>query len=146
MPFVFAIIGVVFLVAGVRGQSSTLFALIKSDFSGSPNYFEWMIAIFAVGVFGYIDKLSTISRMFMFLVMAGLLYQNYKSLGTFHAQETAPSSGTGTQPGVSSQVAQNAVNPLNAGANILATALQGNATGTNPNTTQFSTDNYLDEL
>jgi hypothetical protein len=89
MPFVFGIVGVTLLVAGVRGQSSNLFALVKSDFSGQPNYFEWMIAIFAVGAIGYIKELSTISRMFMFLVAAGLLYQNTQVFGEVKPEETA---------------------------------------------------------
>lgn len=80
MPFVFVVVGVLLLTAGVRGKSSTLFALVKSDFSGTPNYFEWAVAIFVVGAIGYIKELSTISRMFMFLVLAGLLYKNKQAL------------------------------------------------------------------
>ena len=89
MPFVFGIFGVLLLVSGVRGKSSDLFALLKSDFTGKPNYFQWMIAIFVVGSIGYIKQLSTISRMFMFLVMAGLLYQNKQVLSEFGTQENA---------------------------------------------------------
>jgi|SRR5580658_104583 hypothetical protein len=96
MPFVFGIIGILLIVAGVRGQTMQLFSLVKSDFSGSPNYFEWMIAIFLVGAIGYIKRLSTISRMFMILVMAGLLYENKSVFSELVTQDT-------TQPVVTPQ-------------------------------------------
>jgi hypothetical protein len=103
MPFVFGVLGVLFLVAGVRGKSTDLFALIKSDFSGQPNYFEWMIAIFLVGAIGYIKELGTVSRMFMFLVLAGLLYKNKQVFAELNPEETTqptttqqPMQGTGT--------------------------------------------------
>lgn len=88
MPFVFGTFGILFIVAGVRGQTSNLFALIKSDFTGTPNYFEWMVAIFLVGSIGYVKELSTISRLFMFLVAAGLLYQNKQVFAQLLTQET----------------------------------------------------------
>ena len=101
MPIVFGVVGVLLIVAGARGQSTTLFALVKSDFSGQPNYFEWMIAIFIVGAIGYIKDLSTISRMFMFIILAGLLYQNKQVFSDFAAQEQAtpqPSGNASTSP------------------------------------------------
>jgi hypothetical protein len=76
MPFVFGIIGIVLVVSGVRGTTSQLTALVKSDFTGTPNYLEWMVAIFLVGAVGYIKELNTISRMFMALVVIGLLWSN----------------------------------------------------------------------
>jgi hypothetical protein len=89
VPFVFSIAGVLLIVAGVRGKTSDLFSLVKSDFTGQPNYFEWMVAIFLVGAIGYIKQLSTISRMFMFIVAAGLLYKNKGVFSQFTQQETA---------------------------------------------------------
>jgi hypothetical protein len=105
MPFVFGFAGVLLIVAGVRDQTSNLFTLVKADFSGQPNYFEWMIAIFLVGAIGYIKELSTISRMFMFLVMAGLLYKNKQVFSEFVTQESQ-------QPVSTSTVASNTVTPL----------------------------------
>lgn len=92
MPFVFSISGVMLIIAGVRGKTSDLMLLVKSDFTGQPNYFEWMIAIFLVGAIGYVKELSTISRMFMFLVLAGLLYKNQQVFSEFTTEEkqTAP--------------------------------------------------------
>ena len=96
MPFVFGIVGILLVVSGVRGQSTTLFKLVKSDFTGQPNYFEWMIAIFLVGSIGYVKELSTISRMFMFIILAGLLYQNKQVFSELGPEEKAqPSTSTG---------------------------------------------------
>jgi|HubBroStandDraft_1064217.scaffolds.fasta_scaffold01182_18 hypothetical protein len=107
MPFVFGILGTLFIVAGVRGQSKPLFALIKSDFSGTPNYFEWMIAIFAVGAFGYIKELSTISRLFMILVLAGLLYENKNVFSQTASETSQQPTSTTVQPSTSTVQQQN---------------------------------------
>lgn len=121
MPFVFAVLGVVFITAGVRGKTLDLIALIKDDFSGQPNYFEWMIAIFLVGAIGYVDELRTISRMFLTLLILGLLFSDYRKnpqiFQQFTQQETAPLQDSST-PVVSAQNNQQsafntALQPLN---------------------------------
>ena len=99
MPFVFGIAAVLLIVAGVRGQTTQLFTLVKSDFTGQPNYFEWMIAIFLVGAIGYVKELQTISRMFMVLLILGLLWEHKGVFAQFTTQETQQpkqSSGTNT--------------------------------------------------
>lgn len=102
MPIVFGVIGVLLIVAGVRGTTSQLFSLVKSDFSGQPNYFEWMIAIFLVGAIGYVKQLSTISRMMMILVAAGLLYKN-KQVFSETKTETVANPTTSTQASTATQ-------------------------------------------
>ena len=89
MPFVFTIAGVLLVVSGVRGTSTDLFKLVKSDFSGTHNYFEYIVAVFLVGSIGYVKELSTMSRLFMFLIIAGLLYQNKQFFSGLVTQETA---------------------------------------------------------
>jgi hypothetical protein len=98
MPIVFGFAGILLIVAGVRGQTTQLFSLVKSDFSGQPNYFEWMMAIFLIGVIGYIKELSTISRMFMILVAAGLLYKNKQVFSQADTQATANPAPVQTNP------------------------------------------------
>lgn len=101
MPFVFAIAGALLIVSGVRGTTSQLSKLVVSDFTGQPNYFEWMVAIFLIGAIGYVKQLQTISRMFMVLVLMGLLWQHKGVFAQFTAQETQqPISPTATSNGL----------------------------------------------
>ena len=80
MPLVFGVIGIVLIISGVRGtvtgSNPNLVSLIKEDFTGQPNYFEWMAAIFLIGALGYIKDLAPISRALMALVIIGLLFSN----------------------------------------------------------------------
>lgn len=76
MPFVFGIIGATLVVSGVQGTTSNLFALVKADFTGTPNYLEWMVAILLIGAVGYIQDLSKLSHAFMVLVVIGLVFSN----------------------------------------------------------------------
>lgn len=99
MPIAFGVAAVILIVAGVRGQTGNLVSLVKADFSGQPNYFEWIIAIVLVGAVGYIDELKTISRMFMGLLVLSLLWSNKNVFAQFTSQETAqPQQGTLTSP------------------------------------------------
>jgi hypothetical protein len=88
MPIAFGVAAVILLVAGVRGKTSDLVALIKSDFTGQPNYFEWIVAIVLVGAIGYVDELKTISRMFLGLLVLGLLWSNKNVFAQFSQAET----------------------------------------------------------
>jgi hypothetical protein len=76
MPFVFGIIGTLLVVSGVRGTTSELSTLVKSDFTGTPNYLEWMVAIFIIGSLGYVKELSTLSRLFMTAVVISMIFAN----------------------------------------------------------------------
>ena len=93
MPFVFAIAGIVLVVAGVRGTVTStnpnLVTLLKSDLTGSPNYLEWIAAIGIIGAIGYIPALRTFSRLFMGLVVIGLLLANRGFFAQFAAQTTS---------------------------------------------------------
>jgi hypothetical protein len=75
MPFVFAVIGSVFLVAGVRGSSDDLLQLLKTDlFGGGKNSFiYWILAIAALGAIGYVDDLRPLSRALLVLVLVVLV-------------------------------------------------------------------------
>lgn len=73
MPFVFGIVGVVFLVAGVRGTSDDLLKLLKGDLTGPNNYIYWMLSIFILGSLGYIQDFRALSRAFLVLVLVVLI-------------------------------------------------------------------------
>lgn len=78
MPFVFIIVGIVFLVSGVRGQSSNLVTLIEGDLTGKNNFVYWILAILAIGALGYVQDLRQVSRAFLALVLIVLVVEENK--------------------------------------------------------------------
>lgn len=73
MPFALIVIGIVFIIAGVRGKASLLYSTLKNEFTGSNNYVIWGAAIIAVGAIGYIPQLQKFSRAMLALVIIVLL-------------------------------------------------------------------------
>lgn len=98
MPIVFGVIGVLLIVTGVRGtvygSSPSLVSLVEADLTGTPNYLEWMAAIFVVGALGYIPQLRTLSRLFMTIIVIDLFFANRG----FFAQLTQEFSSQGAAP------------------------------------------------
>lgn len=76
MPFAFLVVGAVLVVAGVRGTDDDLLTLLKGDFTGSPNFLSWLLAILLVGAFGYIEPLKPVSRAFLFLILVVLFFKS----------------------------------------------------------------------
>lgn len=99
MPFVFLIIGAVFVVAGVRGTTPQLTQLIKGDFTGKGNFIYWALSILLIGALGYIEDLKPISRAFLILVVIVLILSNKGFFAQFNQQisTTQNTSSTGTQ-------------------------------------------------
>jgi hypothetical protein len=86
MPFAFAIIGLVFTIAGVRGTSGDLLTLLKNDFTGDSNFIYWVLSIAVIGSLGYVDALRPLSRAFLVLVIIVLiLAEDKKTAGGFFA-------------------------------------------------------------
>ena len=72
MPFALLIIGAFLLIAAVRGTTdgpSGLFALVAGDFTGSPNFTFWIVAILLIGAIGYIQKIKPLSDAMLVLVI-----------------------------------------------------------------------------
>jgi len=97
MPFAFLIIGGVFTVAAVRGNSAQLFSLLRSDLTGKDNYLYWALSILVLGALGYIDDLKPLSRGFLVLVLIVLVLANggffqlfNESLGKISQQNSTP--------------------------------------------------------
>jgi hypothetical protein len=101
MPFVFLVVGAVFITAGVRGQSANLLTLLKGDFTGSNNFIYWFISIVVVGAVGYVKDLQALSRAFLVLVIIVLLLNEDKNgQGFFTEIQAAISSIFGSGYGV----------------------------------------------
>lgn len=73
MPLLIIVVGLVLLVASIRGKQTELFTLIKGDFSGSDSFILW-IGVFAfIYIFGKIDATGKIAKYFGILVILGLM-------------------------------------------------------------------------
>jgi hypothetical protein len=72
MPFLLVVIAILLIVTGARGTYPQLAQLLKSDFTGSHNFGNWIIAFGAVGLVGYVPDLQKFSRMFLTLLMVAL--------------------------------------------------------------------------
>jgi len=83
MPFFLLIIGLIVIVAGIRSaQSGTdLIGLVKSDFSGSNNFFLWVLAIILVVAVGQVKAIRPISDAFLGLLILVIIIANYKHGG-----------------------------------------------------------------
>jgi hypothetical protein len=73
MPLLLVAMGVVLLIAAVRGQTTTLFDLLKGDFTGPNNYLIWMGAILGVGMFGYIRSIRPIASAMLVLIVVSMV-------------------------------------------------------------------------
>lgn len=90
MPFVFIIVGLLFIIAAVRGESGSLVTLIKGDFTGSDNFIYWFLSILVVGAVGYIKDLQGLSRAFLvLLIVVLLLNKNNQGVSFFNQFESA---------------------------------------------------------
>lgn len=76
MPLLFLGTGLVLIVAGVKGNPTGLWTLIKSDFSGTDSFVYWMTSILALGALGYVPQLKNLSRLFIILVLVVLVLDN----------------------------------------------------------------------
>lgn len=73
MPLVFFIAGLVLIVTGINGTTSQAGALLKRDFTGPGNFFQWFFAILVAGSLGFIPTLKPVSYGFLALVFVGIL-------------------------------------------------------------------------
>lgn len=76
MPFFFILFGVVLIVVGYRNVQDDFFTLVKGEFSGPKNFLVFALALFVVGLFGYIPKFKGLSNAFMFLIIIVILLSN----------------------------------------------------------------------
>lgn len=72
MPFALLFIGVILIVAAVRGSQDDLFALVKGDFTGQSNFFYWVVVLVLIGSLGYVKAIQPLSRLFIGLILTVL--------------------------------------------------------------------------
>lgn len=98
MPFVLLLLGVLLIVVAIRNTYSQLGTLIVGDFTGIPNFFYWIGALFIIGALGYVDMLKAPSRMLLALVLIALLFSNQGFFAKF-LQELQKGSASPPPPG-----------------------------------------------
>lgn len=76
MPLFLLIIGVVFLVASVRGEHKLFFETLKGDFTGPNNFIYWGLSIWVIILVGYVKALKPLSDAFLVLVILMLFLAN----------------------------------------------------------------------
>jgi len=84
--FVLIIFGVAFILAGYHGNAKALFSQIGGEFSGSPSFGKWLLAILVIGGIGYISPLKKVSDAFLVLVLLVLFLSNKGFFSQFSAQ------------------------------------------------------------
>ena len=93
MPLLLIFLGVVLLVSAVRGTTSDLFALLKGDFAGKPNFLVWIGAILGIGAIGYIKEVRPISNALLGLLLVALFLSNKGFFANFTSAFQSTSQG-----------------------------------------------------
>lgn len=77
MPIFFLLLGILFIVASVRGKSSIteLTTLIKSDFTGPNNFIVWSLAVGSVAALSYVPdpEVKKFSTYFLALIFISII-------------------------------------------------------------------------
>lgn len=104
MPIVLLAVGALFLVAGIRGKQSELFALLKGDFTGQDNFFVWAFALAFIWALSYIPGFKPVANAFFALVIIVLLFSHADAIqklaqavqSTTNVQANTTTTGTTT--------------------------------------------------
>jgi hypothetical protein len=135
MAFIALIIGVILVVAAIRGSQTSLFTALKTDV---PGFAIWAAAIIAVAAIGFVPGLKPISRGLLALVITVILLENaqkivagFQSVWTGAASQ-AGSSGIGAAAPTANAL-ENSLNALSASGGSISTLdeLAATPTGTN---------------
>jgi hypothetical protein len=76
MPFFFVFVGVLLIITGVKDTYVALGNQIAKDFTGTQNFFVWVLALGAVGSLGYIERLRPFTNAFMVLILLAMVLTN----------------------------------------------------------------------
>ena len=101
MPFFILFVGILLIVSVLRGTTDVLFSLVKKDFTGQPNFFIWVFAIFLIGAIGFVKQVRPISDALLLLVIIGIFFANKGFFGMIGSQlrGAVVFPGSGQNPG-----------------------------------------------
>lgn len=112
MPFALTFVGLLLIITGFQNTYKEFGSQVQKDFTGPGNFLYWMVAILVVGSLGYIKGLEKFSRLFMALIIVGILLS--KKSGTAQGINFFSGIGAALNSGTTSAV--NAVGAPVAGA------------------------------
>ncbi len=78
MPIILMFIGIVFVLSGVKGTEGDVLTQFKTNLigtgvSGSPAFWKWAVAMFAIGATGYYKPIRPITISFLVLIFIVLI-------------------------------------------------------------------------
>lgn len=79
------LVGILILVAAIRGTLGDLWTLVKGDFIGQNNFIFWAVAIGVIWAAGKIDTLKPVSNAFLVLVLVVLFLTHQGFFGNLQA-------------------------------------------------------------
>lgn len=88
------VIGLLLIVSGVQNTQGDLYALLKEDFTGPNNFFQWMIALALIGAIGFLPKMKGFSTMLLALVLLAIFLK--RGVGFFDQLQNAMAATTGS--------------------------------------------------
>ena len=98
VPFVFVVIGLLFLVSAIRGTQNDMFALIKSEFWGTNSFVPWAAAIMILGAIGYAKPVRPIADAMIGLIVLVMILANkggfFKQINQGLANPVSPTATT----------------------------------------------------
>ena len=100
MPYIFLGIGALFIVAGYQNTYKELGQILADEFTNKPNqpsFMYWALAVFLLGIVGYIPGARLYSRALIILVIVGMVFGEHSNMaGWFKKFNDALSSGSKT--------------------------------------------------
>ena len=93
MAFAFLFFGLILIVAAIRGKHDDLFKLLKDDFSGSDNFFVWLLAIVFLVALGNVERLRPVTDAFLGLIIVVIILANGRN-GLFNKFISEMKAGT----------------------------------------------------
>ena len=111
MPLFLIVIGLVFVIASVKGTHKEFFETVRSDFTGPGNFIYWGLSIWVIVAIGYIKALKPLSDTFLVLIVLMLLLANRGFFARFMdiLSGTEQSSGMAISPSQAVSVVTNQI-------------------------------------
>lgn len=86
IPVLIIAIGSILIVAGIRGRASEVGEILKDDFTTSPSFMAWIVAVWMVGILATFKQTRQIGLGFYALLIISLLLANSGFFSEFKKQ------------------------------------------------------------